>query len=223
MKLKINLKEAELTKADVKHDERLLRRIQTLVDVVYGLVLFQLFLLLPMPTSEQIAERRVWEALTEHGPELMTVVVGVVWIILYWGQSNTQFGYLKRTNKTLSALSIIQLFTLMLYLYFIKLDNDTDGDVLALFMQSVFLAIGGFIGAFSWKYAAVNGMHFKELSEEKQYSIYHDFMPEPLAALVTIPFAFLGVGWYTLGWLSVIPLGILFKKMAKNKISSPSE
>ncbi|MBD81190.1 MAG: hypothetical protein CL840_19890 [Crocinitomicaceae bacterium] len=105
----------------------------------------------------------------------------------------------------------------MLYLYFIKLDNESDSDVLALFLQSVFLAIGGFIGAFSWRYAATNNMLFDELEVDQQYSIYYKFMPEPVTALITIPFAFMGVMWYTIGWLSVIPLGIIFNRIAKRK------
>jgi len=210
-------KESERSAADLKHDERLLKRIQTLIDVVYGLVLFQLFLLLPKPTSEMIASGNMSEMLSQEWPKLLTVVIGIIWIIIYWGQSNTQFGYLKRTNKSLSALSIVQIFLLMLYLYFIKLDNETDGDVLALFSQSVCLALAGFIGVYFWKYASLNKMLFDELKESERVEHFYKFMPEPIAAVITIPFAFVDVLWYTLAWLSVIPISIYYKRRSKKQ------
>ena len=218
--MKISLKESERSEADVKHDERLLKRIQTLVDVVYGLVLFQLFLLLPKPTKELIETNNLSKLITTDGPEILTVVIGIIWGIIYWGQSNTLFGYLKRTNRMLTALAIVQLFMLMLYLYFIKLDNETRGDVLALFSQSVCLALAGIVGVFFWKYAWLNNMLFDELEPTQRYSIYYQFWPEPFTAALTIPFAFVGVGWYTLSWLMVIPLGILFKRRATKKSAS---
>ena len=111
----------------------------------------------------------------------------------------------------------MQLFFLLLYLYFIKLDNETDGDVFALFSQSLCLAVAGFLGALIWRYSALNNMLFDDLEDSQQYKIYYDFMPEPAAALFTLPFAFMGVGWYTLAWLSVIPLGMLFTRIGKKK------
>ena len=213
--MKVNIKEKARTPADIKHDERLLRRIQTLVDVVYALILFELFLLFPKPDIQALGEMTLAEIFKGQGPAFATVIIGVIWVIIYWGQSNTQFGYLRRINKNIAAAAIIQVFLLMLYLYFIALDNRTEGDVFALFGQSLCLAFAGFLGAFIWRYSAVNQMHFDELTEGQQYNLYFKFMPEPVAALITMPFAFLGVGWYTLAWLSVIPLGILFNRIAK--------
>ena len=210
-------KNIEPNQAEIKFNERLLFRIQTLIDVVYGLVLFQLFLLLPKPTKEMIAMNDFSQLIGEKGAILLTVVIGIIWVIIYWGQSNTQFGYLKRTNRILTALSIIQLFLLMLYLYFIKLDNETGGDVLALFSQSVCLALAGFIAIFSWRIAARNDMLFDELPDTERRSLYFKFMPEPIAALITIPLAFTGVLWYTIGWLSVIPLGMYFKRRSTGR------
>ena len=212
--------EKKRSQADLKHDERLLNRIQTLIDVVYGLILFQLFLLLPKPTKELIAADKLSELFQENGAMMLTVVIGIVWVIIYWGQSNTQFGYLKRTNKTLSSLAIIQLFLLMLYLYFIKLDNETGGDVLALFSQSICLALAGFMGVFSWFYATRNNMLFDDLESDEQQSMYYKFMPEPIAALITVPLAFVDVFWYTVGWLSVIPMGFYFKRRLKKQSNS---
>jgi uncharacterized membrane protein len=215
MKVKLNIKERERTPVDIKHDERLLKRIQTLTDVVYALIIVQLFRIFPKPVVEDIGRESLAELFKNQGPAFATVIVGLIWVIIYWGQSNTLFGYLKRTNKKITSIAIVQMFLLLLYLYFIDLDNQTDGDVLALFAQSFCLAVAGYLSAFIWHYSAINGMLFEELGEAQKYSIYYKLFPEPIAAVITLPLAFLGAGWYSLGWLSVIPLGILFNNIAK--------
>ena len=212
----------EKSPSEIKHDERLLRRNQTLIDVVYGLVLFQLFLLLPKPSKEMIDHNDFSSLIDEKGSLLLTVLIGIIWVIIYWGQSNLQFGYLKHTTKTLGSLSIVQLFFLMLFLYFIKLDNDTGGDVLALFSQSLCLAIAGFIGVYFWHTAGRRNMLFDELTEREKLAIGDKFLPEPLAALITAPLAFAGVNWYTIGWLSVIPLAWYFRRRSRHKLEKQS-
>ncbi len=207
--------EGQETKLNSILNERILRRLQTLVDVVYALVLFQLFVLLPKPTKEMIQNDSLGLWWSEGWPDIITVVIGIVWIIIYWGQNNTQFGHLKAADKTLASMSIVQLFFLMLFLYFIKLDNETDADVLAIFSQSVCLAFAGFLGIWFWTYAAKRGFLLSEVTESKARKIRFGFYPEALTALITIPLAFTDVLWYTLGWLMVIPLGAYFKKKSK--------
>ena len=214
---------SEKSTSQLKHNERLLRRNQTLIDVVYGLVLFQLFLLLPKPSKEMIDNNDFSSLIDENGSLLLTVIIGIIWVIIYWGQSNLQFGYLKYTSKTLSSLSIVQLFFLMLFLYFIKLDNETGGDVLALFSQSMCLAVAGFIGVFFWRTASRKKMLFDELTDSEKFIIGDKFLPEPLAALITAPLAFVSVTWYTIGWLTVIPLGCYFRRRSSNKLKGKSD
>lgn len=197
-------------------EQSLFTRIQTVVDVIYALVLFQLFILLPKPTRQMIQQDN-FESLIDEGSGFITVVIGIVWIILYWGQSNTQFGHLRKLDKNLASIAIVQLFFLMLYLYFIKLDNETNADVLALVGESVCLAIAGFLGIWFWRSARNKDMLLKEVTSEQASAIHYSFLTEPIVAVITIPFAFINVTWYTLAWLLVIPLGIFFKRRQKAK------
>jgi hypothetical protein len=41
----------------------------------------------------------------------------------------------------------------MLYLYFVRLDLEFDGAVIALKMESIALALAGFLSVLSWHYA----------------------------------------------------------------------
>ena len=108
MKLKVNLKEKERTLADVKHDERLLKRIQTLVDVVYALILFELFIMFPKPEVQSIlnpggAVRDLQKSRTciryrDHrchlGNNLLGAEQHTVWVFETYEQ--TDFGYRDR-------------------------------------------------------------------------------------------------------------------------------
>ena len=215
MNVKFHLKEKKRTEADLLHDERLLKRNQTLVDVVYGLIIFQLFLLIPYPSKEQILEQKIAEVFLGDGARLLTVFVGIILVIIYWSQSNTQFGYLKRVNKVLSAISILQLFILMVYLGFVNMDMEGGGDLFVLLGESICLAFAGFLGIFFWKYAGINLLHHQSLNEDQSKSIYFGFFVEPVTALFTIPIALLNVKWYPFAWLAVIPLGLLFGRIAR--------
>ena len=55
------------------------------------------------------------------------------------------------------------------------------------------------------------------MTPEKSKDTMYSFMSEPIAALVTIPFSFYGSGWYTVAWLSAIPIGMLLKRHKNSK------
>ncbi len=99
-----------------------------------------------------------------------------------------------------------------------RLDNETDELGITLLMQSVFLALAGFIGVFSWRYAEKNDFFMEGMTPEKSRKTMYSFLSEPITAVLTIPFVFFGAGWYTLSWLLAIPIG-MFLKRKKNKSS----
>ena len=201
----------ELTPAELDRQKNVLKRVQTLVDVVFGLMIFRLFILLPHPTQEQLENRDFIGMYAENGVNLLIVLIGIILIIIYWGQSNLQLGYLKRIDSRVATLAIVQVFSLLIYLYFMRLDNETDGDEFTLLMESVFMAIAGFIGIYNWNYCKNKGFFQDDLSEEEALSTSYKFYPEPIVASITIPLAFIGSGWYMAGWLLLIPVTMLLK------------
>ena len=152
--MKISLKpKKELTQAEVNRQMNTLRRVQNLVDVIFGLMIFRLFTLLPQPTKEQLANRDFLGMFAENGTNLLVMIIGIILIIIYWRQSNVQFGNLNRIDATVATLAIVQVFFLLIYLYFMRLDNETDGDEFTLLMESVFMALAGFAGIYSWEHS----------------------------------------------------------------------
>ena len=197
---------------------RQLKRVQTLIDVIYGVLIFHLLTFLPQPTQDQLERKAILEMFAENGTNLLIILIGFILILIYWTQNNKQFGYLRKSDNKHAIYSIIQMFCLMIYLYFMRLDNETEGLDITLLMQSVFLALAGFIGVFSWKYAEKNDFFMEGMTPQKSRDTMFSFLSEPITAVVTIPFAFLGPGWYTIAWLSAIPIG-MFLKRQKNKVS----
>jgi uncharacterized membrane protein len=208
----------EKTQAQKERDAQQLRRLQTLMDVVFGVLLIRVFTLLPHLTNPESGKVDPLVIFTESGANFIMFAIGFILITIYWFQNNKTTGNLVSTDGKHAMLSFLQLFFLLLYLYSVRLDMDTDSDVLALFMQSVSLALAGFAGVASWVYATKHSDLISEaVSPEEANELRISILSEPLAAAVTIPFAFIGPGIWNLSWLSVIVFGIFLKRRHKKK------
>jgi len=211
----------EKTEAQKERDAVQLRRLQTLMDVVFGVLLIRVFTLLPHLTNPESGKVDPLVIFTEGGANFIMFIIGFVLITIYWFQNNKTTGNLVSTDGKHAMLSLLQLFFLLLYLYSVRLDMDTDSDVLALFMQSVSLALAGFTGVAAWVYAIKHpDLVSDAVSPEEANELKISILSEPLAAVVTIPFAFIGPGIWNLSWLSVIVFGIFLKKRHKKKFET---
>ena len=215
------LEKKEVTLAQKERDATQLRRLQTLMDVVFGVLLVRIFTLLPHLVQPETGTVDPLIIFTEGGEKFLMFVIGFVLITIYWIQNNKTTGNLIATDFKHTILSIMQLLFLLLYLYSVRLDMETHSDVLALFMQSVTLALAGFAGVAAWVYASRHPEMVSEaVSTEDANEIRTTILAEPLAALVTIPFAFMGAGLWNLSWLSVIAFGVLLKKRHKKRFET---
>jgi len=134
-------------------------------------------------------------------------------ILLYWNLSNLQFCNLARSNGKHATISILQMFCLLVYFYFVRLDTELEGVGIALLMESIFLAIAGFLGIYGWYYAEKNKLTSGTMTEEERDKAYLKMLPEPITALLTIPFAFFGPGIWTAAWLLMIPVTKITKEV----------
>ena len=147
--------------------------------------------------------------------QIVVIIVGLILIIMYWVQFNRQLGNLVRSSPIHASLSIVQMFLLMLYLYFVRFDMEFDGMKLALQMESIFLALAGFTGAFNWHFARQHGLTSDTITDNEERSMFYSLLPEPSASLFTLPFASLGPGIWTLSFLIIIPITYVLKLMRK--------
>ena len=191
---------------------RQLTRLQVVIDVLFALLIFTLFQFLPRPELDHFTRETMVEAFANSYMNFLVIGVGIILVLIYWNQNNMQFGNLERTDGTHATISILAIFSLMLYLYFVRLDIELDGVVLALQLESVTLAMSGFLSIYSWHYAIKKGLVSDKLTRLEQDAVYLKLTPEPVVALLTFPFAYFGPDIWTLAWLLLIPVSWLLKK-----------
>ncbi len=208
----------EKTRAQSERDKKRLGRLQTLIDVVFGMLIIRIFTLLPHLTNPESGTFDPLVIFTEGGENFIMFIIGFFLITIYWYQNNKTGGNLISTDTTHTVLSILQLLFLLLYFYSVRLDMETQSDVLALFMQSVALALAGFTSVAAWIYALKQpDLVSDAVTPEEGNEIKISILAEPLAATLTVPFAFIGPGAWNLSWLSVIIFGFFLKRRHKKR------
>jgi hypothetical protein len=209
------LKKTDPTNAQIERGVGLLESVKIVINIIYALLIFQVFLILPRPDDPELKYHTLGQIYSENLNQLLVIVVGLILIIMYWIQFNRQLGNLVRSSPTHASLSIVQMICLMLYLYFVRFDMEFDGLKLALQMESIFLALAGFIGAFNWRYARTNKLTSDQINDNEEMGIFYSLLPEPMASLFTLPFAAFGPMIWTISFLSIIPIGYILKRIRR--------
>jgi len=204
-------KKTEPTLAQIERGVGLLGSIKIVINVLYALLIFQTFLILPRPGDPELENLTLAQMFSEHVTQLLMIAVGFILIVMYWIQFNRQLGNLIRSSPMHATLAVVQMVCLMLYLYFVRIDMEYDGLKLALQMESLFLALAGFIAAYSWRYARRNNLTSDQINDNEEMSIFYSLLPEPITVLFTLPFASFGPDIWTLAFLSIIPIGYILK------------
>ncbi len=190
-------------------EKRQLERLETLLDVIYGVVIVLVVYTLPSPESP--TDETAWRYLVNQREDFIAVGVGLMLMITYWLQNNAQLGHLGRTDTTHTALSILQTFLLLAYLFAFSLGIDLEQEGGTLVLQSLTLGLMGVVGIFNWTYASRKGRLLSDrLPAEQIRDLRYSLLPEPLTAGFTLPFALLGPDVWTLAWLAypVIAFGL---------------
>lgn len=199
-----------LEPAELERQARQLTRLETLMDVMFALMLFRVLAPLPMPSAEEDLE---WTAgallafLNEAGGSIVMSLIGVILIVIYWLQNNKLLGNLVRTNGNHVAFCIAQLVFLVLYAYSMEIAEFFDSPATR-FMQSMALAGVGFAGFLGFRYAAKDRRLLSDnVSGEDADALKISVLPEPVTALLTIPLAYVGPWAWEIGWLVMLPIG----------------
>lgn len=188
-------------KSDEKRWVRQLVRLETLMDVVYALIIWRLFLLLPRPMENET--RSVWEVFSDNPWSVLTVAIGIIIVIIYWMQNNLLFGHLERTDSKHTALSILQIFCLLLFLYAIRLGTTYEAAADLRVFESLTAMLVGIPSYWAWRHAKYKGKLISpSLSKKDADAISIRILAEPITAAVTIPFAFFTPILWEVAWFS---------------------
>ena len=204
----------------IEREHRRVRRLETLIDVVFGITLWRLFILLPRP-----ADNPEWETLIDmfkdSGMQFLVVVIALIIVIIYWLQSHMLFKYLVKTDTIHSVLSVLQLFSLLLFLYAIAVGVVLKADESTRVFESSMACLLGVFSFAAWYYALnKGGLITSELSPDEARGISERIKAEPVTAAITIPFAY-SVWMWELSWF-IYPLVVYLYRWRLNKLLKKS-
>lgn len=191
-------------------------RLERVMDVVYALVIWRLFMILPRPEEGEDDTYTVLDLIINDWDIFILVLLGLVIVIVFWLQNNSLFACLKVTDRVHTAIAIFQLFFLLFFLYSIgaglRLGAGADSRMLESF-AAFLLAISAYLG---WYYAYRKGnLVADDVPVEKSEALLKRNLAEPITALFTMPFAFVGPIAWELSWFLYPVIRWIFGRLAK--------
>ena len=204
----------------IEREHRRVRRLETLIDVVFGITLWRLFILLPRPADNPEWET-LFDMLKDSGMQFVIVAIALIIVIIYWLQSHMLFKYLVKTDTIHSVLSVLQLFSLLLFLYAIAVGVVLKADESTRVFESSMACLLGVFSFAAWYYALnKGGLITSELSPDEARGITERIKAEPVTAAITIPFAY-SVWMWELSWF-IYPLVVYLYRWRLNKLLKKS-
>ena len=189
-----------------------LERLATLTDVVYAVALVLIIQWLPMP-EESHSGGAVWllDLWAEHADNIIGVIIGLVFTIIYWLRSSTLMTALDRTDGVHTGLSIASVFFLLLLLYVVRVSAEVAAPSRRA-GESVAVALIGIAAGAAWWWARRKSMVSEGITKEEMLSVQIEAFAEPIAALVTLPFAYVGELAWNLAWLVYLPIAAILRR-----------
>ena len=198
-----------------EREQRQLRRLETLIDVIFGITIWRLFTLLPRP-EENPEWGSLLDMLLDSGLNFAVAIIALVIVIIYWIQSNLLFKYLVRTDSWHIGFSIAQIFSLLLFLYAIRTGIEFEATASTRVFESATACLLGVWSFAAWYYALHKGnLVTEELDAEEASAITERIKAEPVTAAITIPFA-AGMWMWELSWFIYPVVVYLYKRKFKS-------
>ncbi len=194
-------------------------RLATLTDVVYAVGLVLVIQWLPMP-EESHSGGVVWlmDLFAEYTTNIVAVLIGLVFVILYWIRSNTLLSALDCTDGVHTGLSIASVFFLLLLLYIVRVSAEVAAPSRRA-GESVAVALIGIAAGLAWWWARRKKLVREGSTYEERVGVQLEAFSEPVAALISLPFAFVGELAWNLSWLVIIPVTAVLRRRARRMLS----
>lgn len=190
-------------KSKLRRESLQLQRLARMVDVVYAILIWRFFTLLPQPTAEQLSWEHIGSFLSANIGGFLSIVIGIVVAIIYWIQNNVLFGNLQSTDSRHTILSILQLFFLLIFLLSLRLGIELGASNGTRALESMAASLVGISGGWGWAYAIKNHRLLSpEVTEQYALRLRDRILAEPITACITVPFAFVGPILWEISWLS---------------------
>ena len=191
---------------------RQLERLGTLTDVVYGVALVLIIQWLPLP-EESHSGGVVWllDLWAEYAGNIVSVIIGLVFAIIYWLRSNTLMAAVDRTDGVHTGLSIASLFFFLLLVYVVRVSAEVAAPSRRA-GESIAVALIGIAAGAAWWWARRRSLVREGTSQKEMLGVQLEAFTEPLTALVTLPFAYVGEIAWNLAWFAYIPIAAFLRR-----------
>lgn len=187
--------------AVIERNKRALKRLETLTDSVFALVIVLIAFDIPRP--DDVGTANIGLFLKQQTMAFASSAIGLAVVLVYWFQSNALLGNLTRTNGKHSVFSVFQIFAVLIYLYAVGLGIDLDNIPPVLVVQSLAAALVGFLSASAWWYASKDKhLLSPDVSDAEIGALRLRVLAEPLTAVLTFGLAFVSPFLWELGWLA---------------------
>jgi uncharacterized membrane protein len=179
-----------------------LRRVETLVDCTYAVVLVIAVAGLPTPRDVGWSGDSPWDFLSLYSNDFLVGAVGLVLVVSYWLQNLAVLGSLCRSDARHAMLVVLQLVFLLIYLFGMTLGVDLEMHLATLLIQSTALMLMGIMALISWRYATIDRRLLPEgISDEEIEDVWVRMIPEPLTAALTLIAVPFGADAWEATWL----------------------
>ncbi len=207
-------------KARQKRETLQMLRLERLADVIYAIIIWRCFVILPRPTAEQWSGENISAFFSDNVSTFLVVFIGIVFTIIYWIQSNVLWGNLRGTDSRHTILSILQLFFLLIFLVSLRLHIEIGSSIGTRLFESIAAAMVGIAGGWGWSYAIKNHRLLSpEVTEQYAYQLRNRILAEPITAIITIPMAFFGPILWEITWFSYPLVILLLKQLTRSKMA----
>ena len=197
------MKDKAEDKTKFKRESLQLQRLARMVDVVYAIIIWRAFTLLPRPTAEQLSWEHIGAFLSTNIGSFVLVIIGIVIAIIYWIQNNLLFGNLQSTDNRHTILSILQLFFLLVFLVSLRLSIELGASTATRAFESFAAVLVGIAGGWGWAYAIKNHrLLLPEVTDQYAVRLRDRILAEPITAIITLPCAFFGPIIWEISWFS---------------------
>jgi len=173
------------------------------MDIVFGLVIWRIFTILPRPTMDDLKWDSVAEMLVSEWARFVAPVLAILIVAVFWLQNNAMLSKLKATDPIHTGISIFQLFFVLFYLYALGLGIEVGSAADTRVLESSAAVLVGATAFLGWWYASARAdLLSEDVTPEEARQFRESNLAEPLTALLTIPAAFIGPGAWELSWFA---------------------
>lgn len=193
-------------------------RLEQLTDVIFALVIWRIFTILPRPDLDNPEWDSVASMLLSEWVDFVVPMLAVLIVIVYWLQSNALLSRLKSTNAIHAGISVFQLFFVLFYIYALGLGIGVGSDADTRVLESSAAVLIGITAYLGFWYAAGKGeLLADDVSDQEAKDVTSANLAEPLTAALTIPAAFIGPWAWELSWFLYPFLKWLFSRFGRGR------